>query len=203
MFEHRSLPQQEESESVLQFDSRCALCPKVRQATEVVRGPYGRDDLQAQGWLWGANVLPSSEPQAIAETLLRFLSHMTPCFAAGVLLIDDRRGQIVLFRSRPVDDLFLQAVQQRLMLSYKLCVGTALAEPEIKVVILGDSVSGPYEPPRSLLTTPILSEGHVIGMIIIASVFPDAFCSGDLCTLSVFAARVSTSLSKASLTTAK
>jgi GAF domain-containing protein len=122
---------------------------------------------------------------------------MTPCFAAGVLLAGDQRGQIVLSRSRPVDDLFLQAVQQKLMLSYKLCVGTALIEPEIRVTVHGDSVSGPYEPPRSALTMPILSEGHVIGMIVIASVFPDAFCSGDLCTLSVLSAKISTALSPA------
>jgi len=145
----------------------------------------------------------SSDPQATVEAVLRCLGHMTPCFAAGLLLVGDRHGQIVLSRSRPVDDLFLQAVQQRLIRSYKLSVGTALAEPEVEVTIHGDSVSGPYELPRSLLTTPILTEGRVIGMIIIASVFPDAFCSGDLCTLSVLAAKASMLLSEARLATSE
>jgi GAF domain-containing protein len=132
--------------------------------------------------------------QGLVETVLSYLQHTTPCFAAGVLLVDEGDAEVVLHRCRPVDDLFLQAMQQRLMRSYWLFAGTALAEPEVRVTVHGVAVSGPYEPPRSLLTTPILTGGPVSGMIAIASIFPDAFCSGDLCTLSVLAARAATSL---------
>jgi GAF domain-containing protein len=137
--------------------------------------------------------------QGIAETVLSYLRHTTPCFAAGVLLVDEGCAEVVLCRCRPVDDLFLQAMQQRLMRSYRLFAGTALAEPAVQVTVLGEAVSGPYEPPRSLLTTPILSGGPVSGMIAIASIFPDAFCSGDLCTLSVLAAKAAMSLGNARL----
>jgi len=137
-----------------------------------------------------------STPQQLTEQIARHLAQSTPCFAAGVLLVDDHRGQMVLFRVRPVDDLFVQALQRRLSLSYQLCVGPALAEPETQVVVHGDSVSGPYEPPKSLLTMPILHDGRVTGMIAIASVFPEVFGSKDLCIMSDLAAQAATALER-------
>jgi GAF domain-containing protein len=134
--------------------------------------------------------------QQLAEQIARHLAQSTPCFAAGVLLVDDHRGQMVVFRVRPVDDLFVQALQRRLSLSYQLCVGPALAEPEMQVVVHGDSVSGPYEPPKSLLTMPILHDGRVTGMIAIASVFPEVFGSKDLCMMSDLAAQAATALER-------
>jgi hypothetical protein len=130
----------------------------------------------------------------LAESLARCVSRETACFACGVLIVVNHHGQAVLFRSRPVDDLFLQAVQRRLLLSYQLYVGPALTEPEIQVTVYGDSVAGPYEPPRSLLTVPLLSEGRVVGVIAVASVFPEAFSPEDLCTLSALAAWASEAL---------
>ena len=103
---------------------------------------------------------------------------------------------MVLFRVRPVDDLFVQALQRRLSLSYQLCVGPALVEPEIQVIMHGDSVPGPYEPPKSLLTMPILHDGRVTGMIAIASMFPEVFGSKDLCTMSDLAAQAATALER-------
>lgn len=135
-------------------------------------------------------------PQQLTEQIARHLAQSTPCFAAGVLLVDDHRGQMVLFRVRPVDDLFVQALQRRLSLSYQLCAGPALAEPETRVVVHGDSVPGPYEPPKSLLTMPILHDGRVTGMIAIASVFPEVFGSKDLCTMSDLAAQAATALER-------
>ena len=135
-----------------------------------------------------------STPQQLAEWIVRHLAQATPCFAAGVLLVDDHRGQMLLLRVRPVDDLFVQALQRRLLLSYQLCAGPALAEPEIQVLVHGDSVPGPYEPPRSLLTMPILHDGRVTGMIAIASMFSEVFGSKDLCTLSDLAAQASIAL---------
>ena len=149
-----------------------------------------------------------STPQQLAERIVRHLAQATPCFAAGVLLVDDHRGwvhpcgwvhpsgQMVLFRVRPVDDLFVQALQRRLSLSYQLCVGPALVEPEIQVIMHGDSVPGPYEPPKSLLTMPILHDGRVTGMIAIASMFPEVFGSKDLCTMSDLAAQAATALER-------
>jgi hypothetical protein len=137
-----------------------------------------------------------STPQQLAEQIARHLAQATPCFAAGVLLVDDHRGQMVLFRVRPVDDLFVQALQRRLSLSYQLCVGPALVEPEIRVIVHGDSVPGPYEPPKSLLTMPILHDGRVTGMIAIASIFPEVFGSKDLCTMSDLAAQAATALER-------
>lgn len=137
-----------------------------------------------------------STPQQLTEQIARHLAQSTPCFAAGVLLVDDHRGQMALFRVRPVDDLFVQALQRRLSLSYQLCVGPALAEPETRVEVYGDSVSGPYEPPKSLLTMPILHDGRVTGMIAIASVFPEVFGSKDLCIMSDLAAQAATALER-------
>ena len=137
-----------------------------------------------------------STTQQLTEQIARHLAQSTPCFAAGVLLVDDHRGQMALFRVRPVDDLFVQALQRRLSLSYQLCVGPALAEPETRVVVHGDSVSGPYEPPKSLLTMPILHDGRVTGMIAIASVFPEVFGSKDLCIMSDLAAQAAIALER-------
>ena len=138
----------------------------------------------------------SYNPQEIVESVARHLGQVTFCFAAGALIVHDHRGQMVLFRSRPVDDLFLQALQRRLVLSYQLYVGPALTEPEIQVTIYGDAVSGPYEPPRSLLTMPILCGGRVTGMIAIASVFPDVFNGKDLCVMASLTAQVSEALDR-------
>ena len=135
------------------------------------------------------------DPLEVAEAVLHCLTQETCCFAAGVLLVERQRGQVVFMRCRPVHDLFLQAMQQRLVRNYQLHVGTALVQPEVQVVVYGDSVSGPYEPPRSVLTVPILLDGHAVGMLIIATIFPDAFDNGDLCTLSALAAHMSSALS--------
>lgn len=133
-------------------------------------------------------------PEEIAEAAARYLGQISSCFAAGMLTVEGHCGHIVLVRSRPVDDLFLQAVQRRLLLSYQLCVGLASAKPKVQVTIRGDPVSGPYEPPRSLLTMPVLCGGHVFGMMVIASVFPDAFSCGDLCAMAAVAAQISKAL---------
>jgi hypothetical protein len=130
------------------------------------------------------------------EQVLRYLDRATRCSASGLLLANGHHAQVMLYRSRPVDDLFLQAMQQRIVSIYRVCVGPAAAEPEIEVTVLGDAVSGPYEPPRSLLTAPILCAGRVAGMLAIASVFPEAFCSRDLCTLSAVAAQASAALGR-------
>jgi hypothetical protein len=139
----------------------------------------------------------SCSQQGIAEGVVRHLAQVTPSYATGALVVHNRRGQAVLYRCHPVDDLFLQAVQRRLLLSYQLCVGPALSEPELQVTIYGDAVSGPCELPRSMLTMPILSGGRVTGMIVTASVFPDAYTGTDLCTMSVLAAQTSEALEQA------
>jgi len=134
--------------------------------------------------------------QAIVETVLQRLEGVTQCFVAGVLLANCQRGQITLSCTRPVDDLFLQAVQQRLVRCFHLSAGPALAEPEFDVTVLGEPLSGPYEPPRSVLTMPVLVEGRVRGMIVIASVFPEVFGNQELCALSALASDVSAALAK-------
>jgi hypothetical protein len=144
----------------------------------------------------GADFFVSGDHGESVEKLLRCLSQTTRCSAAGLLIVRGQRGQVALLRTRPVDDLFLCAMQNRLMSSYQVCLGPAAAEPELDVVVYGEAVLGPYEPPRSMLTAPILSEGRVVGMIAIASVFSEAFCSQDLCTLSAIAAQVSAVLSQ-------
>jgi GAF domain-containing protein len=125
----------------------------------------------------------------LAERTVRHLGQVTPCFVAGVLVVAEGQGQLVLLCCRPVDELFLRAVQQRLLTSYQLCVGLALAEPSIQVTVLGDSVGGPYEPPRSVLTMPLIARKRIVGIMGIASVFPDVFGSVDLCKMSSIAAR--------------
>jgi hypothetical protein len=138
----------------------------------------------------------SLAPDTLMEQILHYLDRVTRCSAAGLLLVDGQRGHITLYRSRPVDDLFLRAVQQRMLSIYRVSVGPAAVEPTIELTVLGDAVPGPYEPPRSLLSTPILCEGRVVGTIAVASVFPEAFSSRHLCTLSAVAAQASAALSR-------
>jgi len=69
-----------------------------------------------------------------------------------------------------------------------------MAVPQIEMTVYGDAIPGPYEPLRSLLTAPVLSDGRIVGMVAIASVFSEAFCSQDLCVLSAVAAQVSVML---------
>jgi len=130
------------------------------------------------------------------EQVLHYLDRMTQCSAAGLLLANGLRAHLTLYRSRPVDDLFLRAVQQRILSIYRVCVDPAAVVPDIEVTVLGEAIPGPYEPPRSLLSTPILCEGRVSGVIAVASVFPEAFGSRDLCTLSAVAAQASATLTR-------
>jgi len=125
----------------------------------------------------------------VAERTVRHLAEVTPCFVAGALVVAEHQGSLVLYCCRPVDELFLRAVQQRLWNSYQLCVGRAIAEPDVTVKVLGDSVPGPYELPRSLLTMPIIAGRRVVGMMAVASVHPDVFESGDLCKMSAVGTR--------------
>ena len=141
-----------------------------------------------------ASPVPSLATDMGIEQVLHSLGHETRCSASGLLRVNGDHGQLVLYRSRPVDDLFLQAMQQRMMAIYRVSVGPAVVEPDIEVKVLGDAVSGPYEPPRSLLAVPILCEGRVSGIIAVASIYPDAFSSTDLRALSSVAVQVSDAL---------
>lgn len=127
----------------------------------------------------------------IAERTAVQLGQAVSCFVASVLIVSENRGQLLLHCCRPVDELFLRAVQQRTLNSYQLCVGAASAAPTVQVTVRGDSVSGPYEPPRSILTMPIMVDKRIVGLMAIASVFPDAFDSDDLCKMSAVSARTS------------
>jgi hypothetical protein len=130
------------------------------------------------------------------EQVLHHLDRATRCFASGLLLADGERAQMTLYRSRPVDDLFLQAVQRRILSIYRVCAGRAVVEPDVEVTVIGEEIPGPYEPLRSLLAAPILRAGRVSGVVAIASVFPEAFGSRDLCTLSFVAAQASAELGR-------
>jgi GAF domain-containing protein len=115
---------------------------------------------------------------------------MPRCYVAGFFLVDGSRGQMGLYCSRPVDELFLTSMQKRLVSSYQACIGPGAVEPEVGVTVYGHAVPGPYEPPRSLLTAPVLDEGRVIGLVAVASVLAEAFSGQDLCALSTVAAQV-------------
>jgi GAF domain-containing protein len=141
--------------------------------------------------------IASLDPETLMEQVLHYLARVTRCSASGLLLIDGLRGHVMLYRSRPVDDLFMRAVQRRILSIYRVCVGPAAGEPDIEVTVLGEAIPGPYEPPRSLLATPVLCEGRVSGVIAVASVFPEAFGSRDLCMLSAVAAQASAALIRA------
>ena len=134
--------------------------------------------------------------------VLAYLGQVTECSASGLLLAKEPRLQLVVCRSRHVDDFFLSSIQQRLLSIYRVYAGAALAPAEPNVTVYdqaswspavpsaGQVMAGPYEPLRSLLVVPVLDRGHVIGMLSIASVFVDAFDSEDLCSLSVVAAQL-------------
>jgi GAF domain-containing protein len=140
------------------------------------------------------NAMDSLTAVEIAERTAVQLGQVTPCFVASVLIVSENRGQLLLHCCRPVDELFLRAVQQRTLSSYQLCVGAASAAPTVQVTVRGDLVPGPYETPRSMLTMPILTGKRIAGIMAIASVFPDAFDSDDLCKMSAVSARASSDL---------
>jgi hypothetical protein len=130
-------------------------------------------DLELDGLL-PASPLSSLDPDMGLERILHSLGHETHCSALGLLLVDGDHGQLTLYRSRPVDDLFLQAMQQRMMAIYRVSLGPAVVEPDIEVKVLGD--------------------GRVSGIIAVASIYPDAFSSANLRALSSAAAQVSDAL---------
>ncbi len=137
---------------------------------------------------------------SLVREILHYLGRMTRCSVSGFFLVDRSHGQMGLYCSRPVDELFLRSMQKRLVSSYQACIGPGTVEPEVKVTVYGDTLPGPYELPRSLLTAPVLNEGRVIGLVAVASVFVEAFSSQDLCTLSTVAAQVPGMLVQSSAT---
>ena len=132
--------------------------------------------------------------EEMVEQVLCHLGQATRCSASGLMVVEGRRGQIALHRSRPVDDFFLQVMQKRLVSSYQASVPAAAIEPDVKVSVYGETVSGPYELPRSWLSAPVLCKGRVVGVVAIACVFAEAFHSQDMCTLSAVAGQISTAL---------
>ncbi len=124
------------------------------------------------------------------EKTLDHLSQVIQCSAAGILVVGVPRAQMTLWRARPVDDLFVGAMQRRLLSSYQACVEPAAAKPDVEVTVYGEALSGPYEPLRSWLAAPILCDRRVVGMLAVAHVLVEAFDSQDLCTLSSLAAQV-------------
>ncbi len=140
---------------------------------------------------------PLACPDGAISELLQYLGRAVSCFVAGALLMERDHGKVILVCLRPVDDFFLQAVQQRMLRSYRLCTGPAQAIHRLDVTIHGESVCGPYEPPRSFVSVPILSSyGRAFGVLSIASVFPEAFDGEDVCTLSIMAAQVAALVSR-------
>lgn len=147
-------------------------------------------------------LLPGSSCVESVGKVLAYLGQVIECSASGLLLAKGPRLQLLACRSRHVDDFFLSSMQQRLLLSYRVYVGAAIAptEPDVtvydqsswspEVPSAGQVMTGPYEPLRSLLVVPVLDRGHVIGMLSIASVFVEAFDGEDLCSLSVVAAQL-------------
>jgi GAF domain-containing protein len=133
----------------------------------------------------------------VAERVARHLGQVASCSVAGVLIVSQHRGRLVLWCCRPVDDLFLQAVEQRFLHSYQLSAGPARSEPPIEVTVRGELVSGPYELPRSFLTVPVLAAGRVVGILGVASIFPDVFSSTDLCKITAVAAQTAEILGSA------
>jgi GAF domain-containing protein len=140
--------------------------------------------------------VPAIEEHFVEEKLT-YLGKVTGCSAAVLLVVTEQRGQMMIWCTRPVDELFLQAAQKRVVASYQACVGPAMAEPEIRATIYGDAIAGLYRPLRSLLTVPLLIDGRVTGMLAIVSVSPDAFSSQDVCTLAAVATEASAVMSGA------
>jgi GAF domain-containing protein len=151
------------------------------------------------------------------QKALAYLGQVTECSAAGLLLARGPQAQLFFYRARSVDDFFLSLMQQRLLSSYRVYAGAAVAQSEPDVVVYGQAtlsplagqvplagqapltgqaplagqtVAGPYEPLRSLLVVPVLDRGHVAGMVSVASVFLEAFDGEDLCSLSALAAQL-------------
>ena len=171
--------------------AHCGLCSNQKNGMINIRSDRSETDTAPGATFF----VPLGRDKFIKE-ILRYVGRIVRCSVAGLLLVDGQSGQVILFRARPVDDLFLQAMQKRLMSSYQVSVGPAMAAPQIEMAVYGDAISGPYEPPRSVLTAPILSDGRVVGMVAIASVFSEAFCNQDLCVLSTVAAQVSVMLNQ-------
>lgn len=170
--------------------TRPALCFKQDRACQIKQ-----DERDAcMGAVDGSVLTESSDQKTYVEKTLHYLGQATRCSAAGLLTVDGRHGRVALYCARPVDDLFLRTVQKRLVSSYQVCVGPATVAPVVERIVYGDAISGPYEPPRSLLSIPILDDGRMIGMLGIASVFAEAFSSQDMCTLSAVAAQVPVAL---------
>lgn len=142
----------------------------------------------------GGDLFSSLGHEEMVEQVLGYLGQATRCSASGLMVVEGQRGQVALCRSRPVDDLFLQVMQKRLVASYQVSVPTAATEPDVEVSVYGETISGPYELPRSWLSAPVLCKGRVVGVVAIASVFAEAFHSQDMCTLSAVAAQVSMAL---------
>jgi GAF domain-containing protein len=125
------------------------------------------------------------------EEKLRYLGRITGGSVAVLLVVTEQQGQMTICCARPVDELFLQATQNRVLASYQAYVGPAMAEPEVRAKVHGNAISGPYRPLRSLLAVPLLIDGRVTGLLAIVSVSPDTFCSQDVCTLAAVAAEAS------------
>jgi hypothetical protein len=137
-----------------------------------------------------AGLRTEEQGAASVEKALSYLGQATDSAAAGLLLLEGQRLQLFLYRQRPVDDLFLAAMQQRMVSNYRIYAGSAVTYPEPDVTVYGQSVAGPYEPLRSLLVVPMLDHGHVKGMLSTASPFCEAFGSQDLCVLTAVAAQL-------------
>jgi GAF domain len=161
------------------------------QDCEQVRGEWDR---RGAGEPPGRGLFLSLGYEEMVEQVLGHLGKATRCSASGLMVVEGQHGQVALCRSRPVDDLFLQVMQKQLVSSYQMSVPTAATEPDVEVSVYGETVSGPYELPRSWLSAPILCRGRVVGVVAISSVFAEAFHSQDMCTLSAVAAQVSTAL---------
>lgn len=137
------------------------------------------------------DVAMGQEHGTFIKEKLRYLGRVTGGSVAVLLVVAEQQGQMTICCARPVDEIFLQATQNRVLASYQAYVGPAMAEPEITAKIYGDAISGPYSPLRSLLTVPLLIDGRVAGLLAIVSVSPDTFCSQDVCTLAAVAAEAS------------
>jgi diguanylate cyclase (GGDEF)-like protein/putative nucleotidyltransferase with HDIG domain len=123
------------------------------------------------------------------------LSNLFPCDTVGVLSIEGDQHRLYFKPNKPVSQQFLDGIEDALLNRYAALTGCP--RPKLLLTIpLGGFEPDPKAPAeiRNSFTVPIISEGEVVGLLMLASYGKEDFSSSDVSFLYHAANQLSTVL---------
>lgn len=131
---------------------------------------------------------------------LRNLTHgiarLLPCSAVGLFDMNEDQAVCIINVQESISPASIDSIKQEMKERYEALSGNTVDMDDLRLEINGqeDASEGAPDANETIATVPILAEGHVHGILTLASTQPDAYSSADISFLYHAASQFSTVL---------